>query len=288
MMQIASNRVADVAAWYQKMLLDAYDVVEARIVVDWVLEEFTGRTRVHRFAHPEDRLSESEILKIHFAFKRIASGEPVQYVLHKAWFYGRPFYVDPAVLIPRRETEELVEWCLSVVQPGWRVLDIGSGSGCVGITLKLEQPLIDATLLDVSKAALSVSSRNGVQLGAGISLVEADILNRDSWSPHPGYNLIVSNPPYVRQSERKLMSGRVLNHEPALALFVSDADPLIYYRAIAAFAMESLLPGGVLFFEINEELPDQTVGLLTETGFEEVEVRNDMQNKPRMVMGVRR
>lgn len=288
MMQIASNRVSDVAAWYQKMLLDAYDVVEARIVVDWVLEEFTGRTRVHRFAHPEDRLSESEILKIHFAFKRIASGEPVQYVLHKAWFYGRPFYVDPAVLIPRRETEELVEWCLSVVQPGWRVLDIGSGSGCVGITLKLEQPLIDATLLDVSKAALSVSSRNGVQLGAGISLVEADILNRDSWSPHPGYNLIVSNPPYVRQSERKLMSGRVLNHEPALALFVSDADPLIYYRAIAAFAMESLLPGGVLFFEINEELPDQTVGLLTETGFEEVEVRNDMQNKPRMVMGVRR
>ncbi|MDD2965680.1 MAG: peptide chain release factor N(5)-glutamine methyltransferase [Bacteroidales bacterium] len=288
MMQIASNRVADVAAWYQKMLLDAYDVVEARIVVDWVLEEFTGRTRVHRFAHPEDRLSESEILKIHFAFKRIASGEPVQYVLHKAWFYGRPFYVDPAVLIPRRETEELVEWCLSVVQPGWRVLDIGSGSGCVGITLKLEQPLIDATLLDVSKAALSVSSRNGVQLGAGISLVESDILNRDSWSGHPGYNLIVSNPPYVRQSERKLMNGRVLNHEPALALFVSDADPLIYYRAIAAFAMESLLPGGVLFFEINEELPDQTVGLLTETGFEEVEVRNDMQNKPRMVMGVRR
>lgn len=285
-MQIASNRLADVVAWYRKFIRKQYDAEEAGTVVDWVIENMTGFSRLKVMANPDYRLSESEILKIHFAFKRIAANEPVQYVLKEAWFYGRQFEATPDVLIPRRETEELVEWGLRLAGEGWRVLDVGTGSGCIALTMKLEKPSLQVTALDFDAGALEVCRRNAVRLNAEAELVQADALNLSDDNFIQPFQMIVSNPPYVRLSEKVLMKPNVLNYEPHQALFVTDEDPLIFYRAVGEFARKKLAGGGLILFEINEALGDEMVELLRSLGFGKIELRRDMQQRWRMVKGV--
>ena len=287
-MQIASNRLADVVAWYRNFLQNQFDKSEAKVLVDWVIEEKLGLDRIKVSLNGDHRLSESELLLVHFAFKRIAAHEPVQYVLGKGWFYGRPFVVKPGVLIPRRETEELTAWALELTRPGQHLLDIGTGSGCMAITLKLEKPETTVTALDKSPEALEICRINATNHGAEIELIHDDILAPSRKTLSGSYHLIVSKPRYVQEKEKKAMQPNVLNQEPLEALFVPDDDPLLFYRAIGHFASTALRPGGWLLFEINEAFGQETVGLLQNMGYTDVELRRDLQGRDRMIKALKR
>ena len=285
-MQVASNRLADVVAWYRKTLQNQYEAGEARLIVEWVVEEKLGFDKIKASINGDYRLSESELLLVHFAIKRIAAHEPVQYVLGKGWFYGRPFLVRPGVLIPRRETEELAEWALRLAKPGHHVLDIGTGSGCIAITLRIENPELRVTALDKSPEALEVCRINARSHQAEVELLHVDILAPSLAPPAVSYDLIVSNPPYVCEKEKKAMQPNVLNHEPHEALFVPDDDPLLFYRAIGLYARAALRPGGSLLIEINEAYGKETIGMLQNQGYTDVELRQDLQGRDRMIRAI--
>ncbi|QNN44321.1 peptide chain release factor N(5)-glutamine methyltransferase [Pedobacter roseus] len=218
-------------------------------------------------------------------------GKPIQHILEEAHFYGLVFKVNEHVLIPRPETEELVEWIISVCSIQFAlnsfespkklsVLDIGTGSGCIPITLKKHLSNTRVATLDVSADAIAVAKQNARQIGVDINFINADILTFQS---EEKFDIIVSNPPYIRDLEKNEMHNNVLLHEPHLALFVSDENPLIFYKAIAEFAKTNLKPNGQLFFEINEYLGKETVEMLDGKGFKNIELRKDMQGKDRMV-----
>jgi len=222
---------------------------------------------------------------------RLLAGEPVQYVLGVADFFGLQFQVRPAVLIPRPETEELVAWVLAYLktqpkaQPA--VLDVGLGSGCIGLSLQKKFPALQLYGLEKSPAALTVARANAERLlpGKTQALFAGDILQSGDWDLFPLIDVLVSNPPYIPQWERALMPDLVLRHEPDLALFVPDDDPLLFYRALGEFALAKLTPGGAFFFECNEFNAQEVASLLRDQGFREVVVRLDLAGKERMVGG---
>lgn len=218
---------------------------------------------------------------------RITLGEPIQYVLSTENFYGRDFYVDGGVLIPRPETEELVR--MIVAENGYStaldIVDIGTGSGAIALTLAAELKESRVVAIDISKDALRVARRNCLALGIeNVEFRECDILSAASLDSK--FDLIVSNPPYIADSERELMANNVLDFEPHTALFVSDSDPLLFYRKIADLAVGSLKDGGRLYFEINERFGEATADLLRERGFESVEIIDDFRDKQRFVKGI--
>lgn len=229
--------------------------------------------------------------------ERLLQGEPVQYVLGEADFFGLKFKVGPAVLIPRQETEELVAWILAhlktlspVSSP--TLLDIGLGSGCIGITLKQKRPAIQLYGLEKSPEALAMATLNATRLlspskgnSEAFSFRLGDILNPSDWIHLPAFNVIVSNPPYIPPGEKHLMPTHVLAFEPEMALFVEDADPLLFYRVIADFAMQKLQQDGALFFECNEFNASQVLELLREKGFVDLELRKDLSGAERMIKG---
>lgn len=267
-----------------------YDPGEAASIVRIVLEDAFHSKK----SAPGRALgSEEEHLLIEIA-NRLEAGEPVQYVLGRAEFFGLTFLVNPAVLIPRQETEELVAWVLEHLktQPTAtpNLLDVGLGSGCIGITLKKKFPGLQLYGLEKSQAALAVARENAARLlgEQPSTLLEGDILNEPDWQLFPPIDILVSNPPYIPYRERALMPEQVLAHEPALALFVPDDDPLRFYRALGAFAVANMLPGSVLFLECNEYNAQEVVALLQELGFMGLELRRDINGKERMVKGRRR
>jgi len=207
---------------------------------------------------------------------RLATNEPVQYILGQADFYGLKFKVTPDVLIPRPETEELVYWILESVNKSSaiKIVDIGTGSGCIPITLKKKLPNAKISGLDISPAALKI-------------VQEVDILKENNWSKSPNYDVIISNPPYIPYREINLMPKQVTNFEPSLALFVENKEPLIFYRKIAQFALLRLNKDGQLFFECNEFNAKKVVLILEALGFSQVELQKDMEGKERMVRGIR-
>ncbi|MEL6539270.1 MAG: peptide chain release factor N(5)-glutamine methyltransferase [Bacteroidota bacterium] len=218
------------------------------------------------------------------ALQRLAQQEPLQYVLGIAHFFGRDFYVNPSVLIPRPETELLVQHIIEEhAAADLRILDIGTGSGCIAITLQQELPETVVDALDLSPAALKTARTNATKLGAAVQFYQADILNTPL--PDQRWDLIVSNPPYVRQSEKKHMQRRVLDYEPADALFVPDKDPLLFHKRITVLAAMHLAPRGKLYIEINEAFGSATAGLLEQHGCKEVRIGQDLQGKDRWVMG---
>ena len=216
--------------------------------------------------------------------QRLAAGEPVQYLLGEASFFGRMFRVDRRVLIPRPETEELVDWVRRTVPAGARLLDVGTGSGCIAATLALELPGAQVAAVDCSAGALSVARENAALLGAAVDFRQADALTELTTLFAPAsFDAIVSNPPYVPTSERAAMHRNVRDYEPALALFVPDDDPLRFYRAIAAAGLQLLRPGGALYFEIHHTAGEALCDLLAATGYAQPEVRRDLNDKPRML-----
>mgnify|MGYP000245318982 FL=1 len=259
---------------------------EARAITDYVLDVCFGLSKADILCGAVEEMTAEKAAELNKIFGRLMEGEPVQYVLGRAEFCGRWFSVRPGVLIPRPETEELCAWITadSKASGSPKVLDIGTGSGCIAITLQLDMPESKVTAWDISADALDVARENAKQLGANVSFVKQDALNA---KPEGEWDVIVSNPPYICEKEKKDMAVNVLEHEPHTALFVPDADPLLFYRAITRLAVQTLSKGGRLYFEINPIYADDTCHMMRAEGMTAVELRSDMYGKQRMAKGVK-
>lgn len=259
---------------------------EARAITDYVLDVCFGLSKADILCGAVEEMTAEKAAELNKIFGRLMEGEPVQYVLGRAEFCGRWFSVRPGVLIPRPETEELCAWITadSKASASPKVLDIGTGSGCIAITLQLDMPESKVTAWDISADALDVARENAQQLGANINFVKLDALNA---KPEGEWDVIVSNPPYICEKEKKDMAVNVLEHEPHTALFVPDADPLLFYRAITRLAVQTLNKGGRLYFEINPIYADDTCRMMQAEGMTAVELRSDMYGKQRMAKGVK-
>ena len=214
---------------------------------------------------------------------RLLNEEPIQYILKTTSFYGLEFICTPSALIPRSETEELVDWIIKSERNKISILDIGTGTGCISVSLANHNSFeVDA--LEVSSSALDLAKQNAKKNNVNINFIEADIFEYKS---NKKYDLIVSNPPYVRNLEKNKMQNNVLNFEPELALFVEDDDPLVFYRAILKFAHNTLVEKGKIYFEINEYLYDEMKALLISTGYVDIELKKDFFGKYRFISGIK-
>ena len=260
-----------------------YGSEEALFIFYIALEHLKKWNKNDFIKHLDELVSEEEETKFEVIINDLKNGIPIQYVIGETFFYGLKFHVNPFVLIPRPETEELVEWVLSrsnAEQTIKNVLDVGTGSGCIAVSLKKNSPSMNVSALDVSSAALTVAKSNSLLNGTEVNFIEADILN---YSSNLIFDIIVSNPPYIKEEEKSDMHQNVLDHEPHLALFVENNQPLIFYIAIADFAKLNLRSGGLLFFEINEFLPSETMDMLGYKGFKDIELKKDLNGKSRMI-----
>ena len=254
-----------------------------------VIDHYLGLERFVLAMQPNLVVSKDNEEPLFYALSQLKQERPIQYILGKAHFCDLEFGVDENVLIPRPETEELVYWILNEVQQrtrqeGLRILDIGTGSGCIAISLAKNLPNAKVYALDISKKALQIAQQNAVDNKVDIVFLEADILSMEGFKDK--FDVIVSNPPYVRELEKKEMKNNVLEHEPGLALFVSDGDPLIFYKKITLFALNHLKTSGMLFFEINQYLGEEMKQLLEAGNFSEIELRKDMFGNNRMLKAV--
>lgn len=259
-----------------------YPESEARWIARLVLETRYGLTQTDILMGREEAVEECGLRDIQ---QRLLKGEPVQYVLGEVEFCGRLMHVETGVLVPRPETEELCRLILHDARRSpQKILDIGTGSGCIAITLAAELPQAEVTALDVSPEALRIARENAKRANVLVSFELVDILKAPNPKlKTPNFDLIVSNPPYVCESERATMTPNVLEHEPELALFVPDDDPLRFYRAIGSYAIAALKPDGQLFFEINERLGSETKGLLATLGFTQIFIHQDQFGKDRFI-----
>lgn len=272
-------------ASYQQLwqaLLPYYDEREAQAVVRMMLEERFGLTLTDIVCGGVARLDASQQAELQEMMAKLEQGEPIQYVMGYAPFYGRHFHVEPGVLIPRPETQQLVEWAVEEMgkNAARSVLDIGTGSGCIAISIALEAPLSEVSAWDISTDALRIARGNAASLHAVVDFRQQDALHapmedREKW------DLIISNPPYVMEKERREMADNVLRHEPSLALFVPNDDPLRFYRAIARYGKHALRPGGTLLFEINPLLAEDMLRLLEEESYQHVQLIADAFGKSR-------
>ena len=272
--------------YISRELLSIYDQREAENIAILMIENITGFKKLDRVINKATQLTSSQEVILHQYTALLLQHQPVQYVLHEAWFYGMKLYVDEHVLIPRPETEELVEWMLKDAETNKQpinILDIGTGSGCIPIALKKNMPAAEVWAVDINNEALLVAQRNADTQQTSITFQQADILNKPYPSVLPTFDVIVSNPPYIPLSDKTAMHPNVLQHEPHLALFVANEDPLLFYNAIVDFAQSHLNPGGSLYFEIHEAMGEEVKQQLTQKGFINVQVKKDMQGKDRMV-----
>lgn len=220
--------------------------------------------------------------------ERLRNKEPIQYILGMADFYGYKFKVTPNVLIPRQETEELVFWIKEEVgKREVKILDIGTGSACIPISLKKLLPQANIHALDISEAALMVARENAKVLNTPINFFQQDILNESDWTALPKFDIIVSNPPYIPRKEQVILEDNVLQYEPHIALFVEDEDPLLFYRKIAHMGQTQLADGGSLFFELNTFTAKKVEQMLVEMNYKRVELRQDLSGNDRMIKAIR-
>ncbi len=253
-----------------------------------ILEHVTGFNRLQMHLNQTEPLPEPKIMQIMEILNRLLTNEPIQYILGETEFYGLKFTVTPDVLIPRAETEELVDWIISEEKAHCKsLLDIGSGSGCIPIAIDKNTNIDQVDGWDISEQALQIARSNATRNDSRVVFSHQDIFAPTGVSELSKWDVIVSNPPYVLMEESDLMERNVVDFEPHLALFVPDHDPLIFYRAIARFAAVHLQLHGSLYFEINEAMGGQTTKLLKEFGFDEILTRKDLQGKVRMVRGRR-
>lgn len=257
-----------------------YPEEELRELAYWIIEESTGMTRTQILTDCKDtqNISNMEII-----LQKLRAHEPIQYIFGHTEWKGLDLRVTPATLIPRPETAELVEWILQEADRDkpLSVLDIGTGSGCIAIALKKAAPKWQVTGLDISEEALAVAKENAIRNKVEVNWLQADILSPIANNPLPIADIIVSNPPYICDSEKKDMDARVLDYEPHSALFVPDTDPLLFYQQIASLASSPSL----VFFEINEAYGNEVCAMMEQMGYSDVQLKNDMYGKPRMVFG---
>ena len=289
-MKMSSNLVRDCRRHYASELENIYGFDEANALIMILLEHYFGIDRIKIAMDPELRLSESELLTLHFAVKELLKNKPIQYVLGETEFCGMRFFVDEGVLIPRPETEEMVNMVARSVDTmctsslPCSILDIGTGSGCIAISLaKLLKGSV-VTAVDVSEKALEIAKKNAETNGVNVNFILDDILNPQNTAlTDSKFDIIVSNPPYVCESEKAEMRANVLDYEPSSALFVSDNDPLIFYRKILEFAQQALKPNGEIWFEINEKFGTEMKNLCEKVGCKQAEIIKDFRGKDRIL-----
>lgn len=262
-----------------------YEEQEAANIADWVIEYISGAKKKERLFNQKE-FTETQNAQLSEYTQRLLKHEPVHYVLNEAWFCGLRFYVDKNVLIPRPETEELVEWIIASCKfpiDTLKILDVGSGSGSIAISLKKKLRKADVWSCDISEAALNVAKHNANNLGIDVRFLLLDFLNKEERDQLPSFDIIVSNPPYVPEKDKGRMSQNVLKYEPLTALFVPDDNALIFYQAIADFGKEKLNKEGSIYVEINEHLGEDVKNIFISKEYKTVELKKDMQGKDRMI-----
>lgn len=282
--------IRDFTTTFASALSPVYPEREAQAVAALVVEHLLDLDPLHRLLAASAPVPPAALAALPVLRARLLAHEPVQYVLGTAHFAGLALEVTPATLIPRPETEELLRLVEDeqAARAGLRVLDVGTGSGCLAIALAQALPGAEVLAVDISAEALAVARRNAARYAPAVQFEQVDILQaRPTGLAASTLDVLVSNPPYVRERERPLMRANVLDWEPATALFVPDQDPLLFYRRLSELGRELLRPGGGLYLEINEALGPETAALLTKNGFVEVRVLPDMFGKARMVRGRR-
>lgn len=286
-MNVSNLTIEGICNHIKTELHDLYPEREIQSLTDLIFQEVLNFSKVDLFTRSTERVDDNHVKQIKEITSHLKEFVPIQYIFGKTEFYSLPFKVNKNVLIPRQETEELVDWIIheagnSIV----KILDIGTGSGCIAISLNknIFRSKVDA--IEISEEAIELAKMNSILNNAFVNFIKADILQTGNFTPETKYDIIVSNPPYVKISEKELMSRNVLDYEPHLALFVPDDNPLVYYQVIADFAKEHLKENGKLFFEINETMSQEIKKLLAEKHFKNIEVRKDINGKYRMAMAI--
>jgi release factor glutamine methyltransferase len=273
--------------YFNNALLGYYPETEVNSFFFILAESILGLMRIDVSLKYEDQIKSETYNAFQLAVERLQNYEPIQYIIGKTEFYGLNFKVNRSVLIPRPETEELVNWIIkgNKSKTSVSILDIGTGSGCIAITLAKNLPNAKVYALDVSKGALAIAKGNALLNNVEINFLNEDVLN---WtSNNLSFDIIASNPPYVRELEKEMMTDNVLKHEPHLALFVKDDDALLFYRKIIKLSKQILTDNGQLYFEINEYLGENTQFLMEKEGFKAVELKQDIFEKDRMIKGMK-
>jgi len=270
----------------QSKLRGLYPETEIKSFSYLIIEKLTGFSRTEVYINKNTLFSDEQYHEIESIIEKLKKFIPIQYILGETEFYGLPFYVNESVLIPRPETEELVDWICTEHNKSreLQILDIGTGSGCIALSLKHEFPNSVVTGFDISGKALETAQSNAILNKLDVTFSKVDILNTSNTTTK--WDIIVSNPPYITEKEKVDMFSNVLDYEPHLALFVPDNDPLLFYKKIALYAQQQLQPHGKLYFEINRSAGKLCLDLLTGMGFQDVELRKDISGNDRMVRAV--
>lgn len=283
-----SNKIQDVFGFYKHKIQSIYSERESQSILYLLFEHLFALSRIDICTEPNRRLSESEIVLVYDAVEKLLQHIPVQYVIGKTEFYGLPFFVNSATLIPRPETEELVKLILQNAQNQVvNVLDIGTGSGAIAISLKKQHPQWNVSACDISSDALEIAQKNAIFNQTEIHFFLCDILSKADLLKFKNmtFDIIVSNPPYIPESEKEIMRANVVDYEPHTALFVSDDHPLIFYETIAELSKTILSENGKLFFEIHENQGESIKNLLQFFGFHNVSIIKDLFSKNRFAIG---
>lgn len=273
---------------FKEKLKPIYSDRELNQVSRWVFEDLMN-AEYHNLWTQNPKISDDIRDKSNLIADRLLNGEPLQYILNKAWFLELELFVNPHTLIPRPETEELAQWIIKSsikLEGDVNILDIGTGSGCIALALKKHIPEARICASDISAEALKIAKKNAKRLNLSLDFQQLDILNTSQWKQLGSFNIIVSNPPYVLESDKVFLEKNVVDHEPGLALFVTDRDPLVFYHSIAEFCQRHLNPGGCLYFEIHEKMGTELVKLLRSKGFNDIELKMDLSGKNRMIRAV--
>ena len=292
--------IGEAERYLSKELNAIYSEREAYNIADILIEHLTNLTKSDRIIKKNEIVTADIENKLQLCLSRLLKHEPIQYVINKSWFYNMELYVDHSVLIPRPETEELVEWIVTDIRKEgkdvfgnkpqrsdetdlMKIADIGTGSGCIALALKKKMPGAEVWGFDHSEAALTVARRNGSTLDIRVDFQGVDFLDYEQHKFLPSVDIIVSNPPYIAFNEKSTLSPNVVNYEPHMALFVPDNDPLVFYKALIHYSRRRLHKNGRLYMEINEEAGEEVKKLFNAEGFNQIEIKKDLQGKNRMV-----
>jgi release factor glutamine methyltransferase len=293
-------KLLEAEQYIRQKLKYIYDEQEASNITDLFLEYITQLTKTDRVSKKQKELSGTELKQLQQGLERLKLNEPIQYITNRVWFYGMELYVDKNVLIPRPETEELVQWIVDDTKmlgkdvfireraeadetTQLKILDVGTGSGCIALALKKAMPKAEVWGCDISEEALNVARRNGSCLNIRVDFQGLNFLNEAQQKSLPTVDIIISNPPYIPLRDKKKMDANVVDHEPHTALFVSDDDSLIFYKAIAAFGKKRLYRNGSIYMEVHEEIGKYVINLFNQNGYIDIELKKDMQGKDRMI-----
>jgi release factor glutamine methyltransferase len=290
-MFVQHNDLKSIRSYFEQGLEKQFSTSEIKFMFQIITEERLKLSPAEQLISADFRLSESDLLHYRSCVKRLLNDEPFQYIIGKTEFYDLEILCSPSALIPRPETEELVDWIVQTFpSPPKKALDLCTGTGCIALALKSKWKTTEIHAIDVSEKALDLAKKNATSLDLPVNFQKLDVLDTSTsnWSQlgeANSYDCWVSNPPYIPTKQKEEMHDNVLRFEPEIALFVEDHEPLIFYRIISEKALIYLKKGGYLFFELNEYYAEESKNLLEELGFREVEIKEDLQGKRRMLVG---